>query len=177
VDANTWDEQCTALWGNGRDIFGICQNGDSLSVMTKFPAGSTPIGIWSSRATLNGGSYGVGSALWGTADGRIVITGYDGQVGKGFVGFYQGSLVATDPMGTFQFAAQFDDQPNALWASSASDVWVAGLGIYHWDGTSTSLTRSPIQLDNYLGGIAGDSGGAIWAVGENNTILRHAPGK
>ena len=166
---------CTALWGNGSDLLAICQNGDALSAMRKFPPGNGMVGIWAPRTYLNGGSYAKGNALWGTPDGRIMVAGYDDSIAKGFIGLYQGSLAPLDDMGTFHIATQMDDNPSAIWIGSDSGVWVSGRGLYHWDGTSAPVVKSPFQLGQPLAGLRGYGAGEVWAVGEYATILHHAP--
>jgi hypothetical protein len=177
VDKNMTGAGCTSLWGNGSDLLAICQNGGVLAALRRFPAGMGMLGMWVARTSLDAGVWGKGLALWGTKDSHIIVAGSDGTTGKGFLGTYTGTLNPLDDMGTFQIATEFDDTPNTLWAGSADDVWVAGLGIYHWDGSASTPARSSLHLDNYIYGLAADSGGALWAVGENATILRHAPAK
>ncbi len=174
VSMDPYPGDCTALWGNGSDLLAICQNGDALSAMRKFPPENGMVGIWAPRTYLNGGSYAKGNALWGTADGRIMVAGYDDSIAKGFIGLYQGSLAPLDDMGTFHIATQMDDNPSAIWVGSDSDVWVSGRGLYHWDGTSASVVKSPFQLGEPLAGLRGYAAGDVWAVGASATILHHA---
>lgn len=174
VSTDPYPGDCTALWGNGSDLLAICQNGNALSAMRKFPPGNGMVGIWAPRTYLNGGSYAKGTALWGAPDGRIMVAGYDDSIAKGFIGLYQGSLAPLDDMGTFHIATQMDDDPSAIWIGSNSDVWVSGRGLYHWDGTSTAVVKSPFQLGEPLAGLRGYAAGDVWAVGASATILHHA---
>ena len=175
VDKDVTGAGCSSLWGNGSDLLAICQNGDALAALRRFPAGMGMLGMWVARAYLNVGVWAKGLALWGTKDNHIIVAGSDGTTGKGFLGTYTGTLNPLDDMGTFQIVTELDDTPNTLWAGSTDDVWVAGQGIYHWDGSANAPTGSSLHLDNYIYGLAGDSGGSVWAVGEHATILRHAP--
>jgi hypothetical protein len=66
--------------------------------------------------------------------------------------------------------------PMKFWASSASDLWVAGRHgrIYHWDGNEMQLSRTSsngVILDNRLRGISG-SADDVWVVGDNVALHR-----
>lgn len=69
---------------------------------------------------------------------------------------------------------------NALWARSATDLWVVGpVGrIYHWDGTTFSdakpvLNGTPLTT-RYLSAIAGLPNGEMWIGGDDIVIHREA---
>jgi predicted small lipoprotein YifL len=50
------------------------------------------------------------------------------------------------------------------WATSESDVWIAGQPVMHWDGNSWSTSASP-PFDIVINAIYGTSRDDVWAVG------------
>jgi hypothetical protein len=121
---------------------------------------STDTGVtWSHFETS---SAGAGYALWNAGAG-----------GWWEVGDPQNPVCSTMSVGAWSFGTI--GMPNAklraIWGSSASDIWVVGLGgvMIHFNGASwTSMTA--VTTDD-LTGIWGASATDIWAVGPN-VILR-----
>jgi hypothetical protein len=112
------------------------------------------------------------SGILGPASGLVPLATNDGWVVTGFsdVAFrWNGSGFTTFPIsGNWSDGLTF---PHAS-ASSASDIWlVATGGIAHWDGSAWTFSDRP------SGGLAGvaASNGHAWVVGQDGTILHHAP--
>lgn len=67
-------------------------------------------------------------------------------------------------------------QPMKFWASSASDLWVAGRHgrIYHWNGNEMEISKTSsngVILDRRLRGISG-SADDVWVVGDDVALHR-----
>ena len=61
------------------------------------------------------------------------------------------------------------------WGSGANDVWVAGVGVAHFDGT----TWSPMSLPRIPGGgyrVSGTSAQNVWLFGSDGSILKRDAG-
>jgi hypothetical protein len=64
-----------------------------------------------------------------------------------------------------------------VWGSGLNDVWAVGMDdfargiVLHWDGTTWSFTKVPIQGDKALDAVWGSGPDSVWAVG--NGILHH----
>ncbi len=110
----------------------------------------------------------------GLADGpATIVATYAGVAGLceiTLTGFGGGLPL---PPGWQPQSSQTTVQLNAVWGSSARDVWAVGAygTVMHYDGTAWSAGTS--GTEEHLFGVWGVSPSDVWAVGYNGTIIHY----
>lgn len=157
-------QRLNAVWGTSTsDVYAVGNKHNILHFNgTTWSAVASPGGAFDSYGAVSGANGTVFVA--GTIPGTMTGTGLVQAVG--------GGAFAAMPAPAITMAAR------AIWAATASDVWIAGdsnatsLGaIAHWDGVSWTQIQAPTQSP--LRAIAASEADEIFAVGTNGTVLRY----
>ncbi len=92
-------------------------------------------------------------------------------VGENDLSMPRGVVMRRDAAGAWSVVFEPGDAMNAVWASSASDVWVAGANgsINHFNGSTWSYVPSGTTKD--LRDIWGSGPNDIWFVGEGSIVV------
>jgi hypothetical protein len=100
-----------------------------------------------STVTIPGSAY----ALWGFAANNVWAAGPGGAIYR-----WNGTLwsAATGVVG---------DTISALWGSSSSDMWAVGSYIWHWNGTSWTLS---LDIGSNFSAVWGSGPSDVWASSE-----------
>lgn len=136
-----WGTSSSNVWVVGANSTALLYNGS----------------YWASRATGLPGGLTL-SAIWGTDANNVFVAGASGTAG--IVYKYDGTQWTQVDANIPSFTA------NAIWGSSATDIWVAGsVGqIYHYTG-STWISATVPSPPSTFQGLWGADANNIWAVG------------
>ena len=131
---------------------------------------------WSTVPTLSEGAFSVLYRVAAVAPDDVWAVGVAaaGAIGEGrrstLVQHWDGTSWDVVPSPN---AGAGDSALVDIAAPAAKDVWAVGYNdegtlIEHWDGTTWEVFPSPAS-DGALQGVAADSGGLVWAVGEDGS--------
>jgi hypothetical protein len=144
-----WGTSASDVYAVGYDAAALILHYDGASWSSMANAGYGHLnGVWGSSAT---DVYAVGSATETNLDLLVqqyaVLAHYDGA-----------SWSSTANVG--------ENDLDGVWGSSPSDVFVAGLGIWRYDGSSWSpMTLPNGWMQGWLSGVWGSSASDVFATG------------
>jgi len=168
-DGDSWDPMLSgtttvlrAIWGTASDdVFVVGESG-----VTIHWNGTT----WSPLGTLPS-SYGFGG-LWGTSSSNVIAVAYSNSA----VVYRWNGTAWLDISSGAGGAAIASTQISAVWASSPTDVFVAGLsqgtggGLFHYNGATWTQIATNVSWNLY--GIWGTGPDDLTVVGTGGVVLR-----
>ena len=118
---------------------------------------------WCSESPAPAGAYGF-SFVTAVSDSSVWVTDPSGLIMEWDGATWHDRSIRTKGSGALEKG------PEALWGASPTDVWgISWRGLWHWNGTSWSLTAKsgwwPVA-------ISGTSSSNIWVVGQSGLIAR-----
>lgn len=145
------------LWGIGNTFFSVGASNDNLNI------NDTTAG----RAMSDQGGGTVFRSVWGSAANNILAVGFDGN-----------TAIASKSNGTAW--TKLNNVPNvgklyAVWAASATDIWVGGENaqVLRFDGTNWSRTTvSGIPNNEIIKDIWGFDAANVWFVTDTGGIYK-----